>query len=119
MRNANNQVQLIGRVGNEIELKETASGKKFINLSIATNEYYKDAKGEKVQNTTWHKVTAWNKPAELMYNLLNKGNEVLVQGKLSNRNYEDNEGNKQYITEILVDNFLKMEKKDKLVDLPF
>lgn len=118
MKNLNNQVQLIGRIGNDLELKETKNGKKFLNLSVATNEYYKNEKGERQQETTWHKVTAWNKPAELMHNLLEKGTEIMVQGKLSNRSYEDKNGDKQYITEVVVNNFLKLDKQTKQ-DLPF
>ena len=118
MKNLNNHVQLIGRVGTDLELKETKGGKKFLNISVATNEYYKNKKGERTQETTWHKIVAWNKPAELMYNFLTKGNEVLLNGKLSNRTYEDKNGIKQYITEIVVSTFLKLEKKEK-VNLPF
>lgn len=118
MKNLSNQVQLIGRVGNDIELKETKTGKKFINISIATNEFYKNKAGERVQDTTWHKVIAWNKSAELMFDLLEKGNEIMLQGKLSNRTYDDKDGNKQYITEVVADSFLKLEKKEK-ADLPF
>ena len=118
MKNLNNQVQLIGRVGNDIELKETKTSKKFINISIATNEYYKNKAGERVQDTTWHKVIAWNKSAELMFDLLEKGNEIMLQGKLSNRTYDDKDGNKQYITEVVAESFLKLGKREK-ADLPF
>lgn len=118
MKNLNNQVQLIGRIGNALEIKETKTGKKFLNLSIATNEFYKTQDGERKQDTTWHKVIAWNKPAELMYNLLAKGNEIMIQGKLSSRSYDDKKGEKQYITEVVVGNFLKLDKNTKS-DLPF
>lgn len=118
MKNLNNQVQLIGRIGNDLELKETKSGNKLLNLSVATNEYYKNETGERQQDTTWHKVIAWNKSAELMHSLLSKGTEIMIQGKLSNRSYENKEGEKQYITEVIVNNFLKLDKQVKQ-DLPF
>ena len=113
-----NQVQLIGRIGNTLELKETKKGLKFLTLSIATNEFYRNANGDKVKETTWHKIIAWSKSAELMHNLLEKGNEIMVKGKLSNRSYDDKNGDKKFITEIVVNSFLKLEKKEK-ADLPF
>ncbi len=114
----NNQVQLIGRVGQDLELKETKNGKKFLNFSLATNEFYKNAKGERVKETTWHKIVAWNKPAELLTELVEKGNQILVKGKLINKKYEDKKGVMHYITEISIGSFVKLDKKEK-ADLPF
>ncbi len=97
-----NSVQLIGHVGNDPEIKTLESGKKLVNLSIATNETYFNDKGEKITDTQWHRVTAWGKTAEIIEKYVTKGKEIGVVGRLSYRNYEDKNGNKQYATEITV-----------------
>ena len=97
-----NQVQLIGHLGADPEIKEFDGGKKMLSASIATNEYYQSAKGEKKTETQWHRVIAWDKTAEIMQKLLKKGSEVVLQGKLVNRSYEDKSGLKKFITEIQV-----------------
>lgn len=95
-----NRVQLIGHVGQEPEIKNLESGK-LANLSIATNENYTNAKGEKVEQTEWHRITAWGKTAEIIEKYVSKGKEIAVEGKLSYRNYDDKDGNKRYVTEII------------------
>jgi len=106
-----NKVQLIGNVGNTVEVKNTESGKKLARFSIATNESYRNAKGEKVTETTWHNVVAWGKVAEIAEKFLQKGTEVAVEGKLTNRTYNDKEGNKKYIYEVQVNELLLMGSK--------
>ena len=106
-----NKVQLIGNVGNTVEIKNTESGKKLARFSIATNESYRNAKGEKVTETTWHNVVAWGKVAEIAEKFLQKGTEVAVEGKLTNRSYNDKEGNKKYIYEVQVNELLLMGSK--------
>lgn len=101
-----NKVQLIGNLGNAPEVKTTESGKKLARFSVATNESYRNAKGEKVTETTWHNLVAWGKVAEIAEKYLNKGKEVAVEGKLINRNYTDKDGNKKYITEVEVNEIL-------------
>ncbi len=110
MKNVRNQVQLIGRLGQDVETITFDSGNRKASFSIATNEFYKDANGERQERTEWHNVIAWGKTAELIDQLLEKGNEVLIQGKLSNRNYEDKNGVKRYVTEIICDQFFKITK---------
>ena len=95
-----NRVQLIGHVGQEPEIKNLESGK-LANLSIATNENYTNAKGEKVEQTEWHRITAWGKTAEIIEKYVSKGKEIAIEGKLSYRNYDDKDGNKRYVTEII------------------
>ena len=85
---------------------------------MATNETYKNQKGEKVEETQWHNIVAWGKTAELMEQLLAKGKEVMVEGKLTSRSYEDKEGNKRYITEVVAQEFLLLGAK-QAADLPF
>lgn len=101
-----NKVQLIGHLGMNPEVKSLGDGKKLAKVSIATNETYKNAKGEKVSETQWHNLIAWGKTAGVMEKYLTKGSEVAVEGKLINRNYTDKEGVKRYITEIQVSDLL-------------
>jgi single-strand DNA-binding protein len=112
MNSIKNRVQLIGHLGNDPEVKELEGGKKLAKLSIATNETYKNGKGEKVENTHWHNLVAWGKTAELAEKYLKKGSEITIDGKLQSRKWEDKEGNNRYITEVVVNEFLMMDKKN-------
>ncbi len=105
-----NKVQLIGNLGNAPEVRNTESGKKLVRFSVATNEQYKNAKGERVTETQWHNLIAWGKVADIVEKYLTKGTEVAIEGKLINRNYMDKEGNKKYITEIQVTELLMLGK---------
>ncbi|MFD2826019.1 single-stranded DNA-binding protein [Leeuwenhoekiella polynyae] len=100
MSTIRNQVQLIGNVGQEPTLTTLESGKKVARFSLATNEFYKNSKGEKVQDTQWHTVVAWGKTAELIENYAPKGKELTLTGKLKSRSYEDKDGFKRYVTEV-------------------
>lgn len=105
-----NKVQLIGHVGQEPEIKNLEGGKKLANISIATNEvYYKD-NGDKVEKTEWHRVTAWGKTAEIIEKYVAKGKEIAIDGKLTTRSYDDKDGNKRYITEIVANEVLLLGK---------
>lgn len=95
-----NRVQLIGHVGQEPEIKNLENSK-LANLSIATNENYTNTKGEKVAQTEWHRITAWGKTAEIIEKYVSKGKEIAIEGKLSHRSYEDKDGIKRYVTEII------------------
>ena len=106
-----NKVQLIGNLGNDPEIITLDSGKKLAKFSIATNENYKNAEGEKVTDTQWHNVIVWNKTAEIVEKYLSKGSEVAVEGKLTSRSYEDKEGIKKYITEVVVNELLMLGGK--------
>jgi single-strand DNA-binding protein len=105
-----NKVQLIGNLGNAPEVRNTESGKKLVRFSVATNEQYKNAKGERVTETQWHNIIAWGKVADIAEKFLVKGTEVAIEGKLVNRNYMDKEGNKKYVTEIQVNELLMLGK---------
>jgi len=111
MRNMKNKVQLIGHLGVNPEVKELNGGKKLARISLATNEVYKNSVGEKIKETQWHNVIAWNKNAEIVEKYLKKGSEVAVEGKLLNRVYNDKEGNKKYITEVVVNELLILDSK--------
>lgn len=112
MNNLRNQVQLIGHVGADLEMKTFDTGMILAKAPIATNEYYRNNKGEKVQETQWHKVVAWGKTAEFMNAQLKKGDEVALMGKLVHRKYQDKEGQTQYITEVVVNEFMKLNAKE-------
>lgn len=106
-----NKVQLIGNLGNAPEIKTLESGKKMARFSVATNEIYRNAKGEKITETQWHNLIAWGKVAEIVEKLLSKGKEVAIEGKLINRSYNNKEGNKKCITEIQVNELLLLGAK--------
>lgn len=100
-----NRVQLIGHVGQEPEIKNLENGK-LANFSIATNENNTNAKGEKVAQTEWHRITAWGKTAEIIEKYVSKGKEIAIEGKLSHRSYDDKDGIKRYVTEIVATEIL-------------
>lgn len=106
-----NRVQLIGNLGMDVNLIEISKGQKLANCSLATTASYQDKKGKWQDKTTWHKITAFGPLAERMANALSKGALVGVEGKLSNRSYENNNGDTVYTTEIIVSNFYSMSKK--------
>ena len=111
MNTLRNRVQLIGNLGTAPEVKTLAGGKKVAKLVIATNETYKNQKGEKVTETTWHNLTAWGANAEIAEKFLQKGSEIAIDGKLRNNNYTDKDGVKRYVTDIEVNEFIMLEKK--------
>ncbi len=96
-----NKVQLIGHLGADPELRSLDNGNQLARFSLATNEAYKNQKGEKEEKTQWHSVVAWGKLAGIADQLLSKGTEVVVDGRLTHRNYEDKEGIKRYSTDIV------------------
>ena len=106
MNTLRNKVQLIGHLGNKPELITLDSGKKLAKFSLATNESFKNAQGEKITNTEWHNLVAWNKTAEIAEQYLEKGREIAIEGKLTSRSYDDKDGNKRYITEVVVSELL-------------
>ena len=111
MNELKNKVQLIGNLGNAPEIKNTESGKKLAKFSIATNETYYNAKGEKVVETQWHNLIAWGKVADVVEKYLSKGTEVAIEGKLMNNNFTDKDGNKKYYTEVQVHELLLLGGK--------
>ncbi len=106
-----NKVLLIGNLGNAPEVKQTETGKKLVKFSVATNETYRNANGDKVKETQWHNLIVWGKLADIAEKYLNKGSEVAIEGKLINRNYTDKEGNKKYVTEVQVNELLMLGGK--------
>lgn len=113
MNTLRNKVSLIGRLGAKPELVKFDSGKSLARFSLATNENYKSKTGEWVENTQWHNITVWGKTAEVVSNLLDKGTEVLIEGKLIHKSYESKNGEKRYGTEIEMNDFLLLTPKTK------
>jgi single-strand DNA-binding protein len=110
MNSLRNKVQLIGNLGNDPEIINLESGKTLAKFSIATNESYKNAEGEKVTDTQWHNVVAWGKTAEIVEKYITKGKEIAVEGKLTTRAWDDKEGNKRFTTEIVCNEILMLGK---------
>ncbi len=108
MKNLRNRVTLIGHLGANPEIKKTESGKKIAKLTLATNESYKTSDGKKVEDTQWHTLVAWEGLADVAEKYLKKGKEIAVEGKISYRSYEDNNGQKKYFTEIVVHDMLML-----------
>ena len=105
-----NSVQLIGHVGQDPEVKSLEGGKKLANISIATNEVYYKENGDKVEKTEWHRVTAWGKTAEIIEKYVTKGKEIAIEGKLTHRSYDDKDGVKRFITEVVANEVLLLGK---------
>jgi len=110
MNTLRNKVQLIGNLGNDPEIINLESGKTLAKFAIATNESYKNAQGEKVTDTQWHNIVAWGKTAQIVEKYVGKGKEVAIEGKLTTRSWEDKDGMKRYITEIVCSELLMLGK---------
>ncbi len=111
MNSLKNRVQLIGNLGKDPEVKSFDNGKKVARFTMATSESYKKESGEKVTETQWHNIVAWNGTAGIVEKYLKKGNEVAIEGKLTSRSWEDKEGNKHYITEVVANEVLLLNKE--------
>ncbi len=125
-----NKVILAGRLGADPEVRTANSGTMVAKLRMATNGRQKNADGSWETSTEWHNVVAFGKTAELMDKYAPKGKEIVVEGRLQTRNYEDRDGNKRYATEVIADNIelvgARVEKTNNEthsnnggVDLPF
>jgi single-strand DNA-binding protein len=110
MNTLRNKVQLIGNLGNDPEIINLESGKTLAKFAIATNESYTNTKGEKITDTQWHNVVAWGKTAQIIEKYVTKGKEVAIEGKLTSRSYDDKDGAKRYITEVVCSELLMLGK---------
>jgi single-strand DNA-binding protein len=106
MNSLKNRVTLIGNLGQDPEIKTTETGKKVTHFTLATKDGYKNADGQKVSETTWHNIVAWNGLADIAGRYLKKGREVAVEGRIVYRNYEDKKGATKYITEIVLNDLI-------------
>src|SRR4051812_34347838 len=96
-----NKVLLIGRLGNNPEIRYTNTGTAVANFNLATSESWNDKQGQKQERTEWHRVVVWGKLAELCEKYLAKGRQCFVEGRLQTRSWDDKDGNKRYTTEIV------------------
>lgn len=110
MNTLRNKVQLIGNLGNDPEIINLESGKTLAKFAIATNESYKNTQGERVTQTNWHNIVAWGKTAEIVEKFVAKGKEVAIEGKLTTRSWEDKDGIKRYVTEVVCNELLMLGK---------
>jgi single-strand DNA-binding protein len=112
MSTLRNSVRLVGNLGMDPEVKSFDNNRKLAKLSLATHESYKNDKGEKITDTQWHSLVVWGTQAKFAEDYLKKGDEVAVEGKLSSRSYVDKDGNKRFVTEVVVNEFLKLGTKN-------
>jgi single-strand DNA-binding protein len=106
MNSLKNRVTLIGNLGQDPETKTTETGKKVTHFTLATKDGYKNAEGQKVSETTWHNIVAWNGLADIAGKFLKKGKEVAVEGRIVYRSYEDKKGVTKNITEIVLNDLI-------------
>jgi len=108
-----NKVMLIGNLGKDPELRYTANGVAVASFSIATSESWKDQDGNMQERTEWHNIIAWRKLGEICAEWLKKGKKVFIEGKIQNRNYDDKNGVKRYITEIVAESLIMLDGAPK------
>ena len=108
-----NSVRLIGHLGDTPKIHIFESGRKVANFSLATNESYVDAAGNRKSETTWHKLVAYGQTAGVAEKYLQKGSEVPIEGKITNRSYEDKNGDSHYVTEIVVNSLMMLDNKNR------
>ena len=108
MNSLRNSVRLVGNLGMDPEIKSFDNNRKLARLTMATSDSYKNDKGEKVTETTWHNLAIWGPQAKFAEDYLKKGDEVAIEGKLTSRNYTDKDGNKRYFSEVVVNDFIKL-----------
>lgn len=113
MRSLKNNVQLIGNMGADPEFSKTKTDTKMVSFSLATNHNYKDSQGNKVEETQWHSIVAFNKTAELIHTFGNKGRQIAVSGPLKYREYKDKDGIDHRVAEIIADSVLFMNDGKK------
>jgi single-strand DNA-binding protein len=111
-----NKVILIGHVGRPPEIRYTQGGAPVANFSLATNESWTSASGERQERTDWHRIVAWRKLAEFCQEYVQKGSLIYIEGKLQTRNYEDRDGVKRYITEIQAGNIALLDRRGPAVE---
>jgi len=111
MNTLRNKVQLIGNLGQTPEIISFENGNKLAKLSLATNEAYKNASGEKIEAVQWHNAIAWGKQAEIIEKYVRKGQEVAIEGKLVSRTYQTKEGEKRTSVEVQISELLLLGNK--------
>jgi single-strand DNA-binding protein len=111
-----NKVILIGNAGKDPEYKTLQDGTPVAKLAIATTETYRLKNGETQSRTDWHTIIAWRGLATLTNQYIHKGSLLYIEGKLRNRQYEDKDGQKKYVTEVVADQVVLLDKKTKSLE---
>ena len=106
-----NKAILIGNLGKDPEMRYTPSGQAVTKFSMATTERFKDRNGEQQERTTWHNIVVWGRQAEIAKEYLAKGRSVYIEGRIENRSYDDKDGNKRYISEVVVQRMQFLSRK--------
>ncbi len=104
-----NKVMLIGNLGRDPELRSTPSGTHVTTFTMATNRRYKGKDGEFQDETQWHNIVVWGNQAEFIANYLKKGSRIFIEGRLTHRSWEDQNGQKRYMTEVVTENFVPLD----------
>jgi single-strand DNA-binding protein len=107
-----NKAILVGNVGKDPEVRHLEGGTSVARFTLATSDSYKNKAGELVKNTEWHNIVAWRQLADLAEKFIRKGSQIYLEGKITNRQYDDKDGNKRYISEIVVDTIQLLGKKE-------
>jgi single-strand DNA-binding protein len=118
-----NKAILVGNLGSDPEMRYTPSGQGVCEFRVATNESWNDKNGQRQERTEWHRIVVWGKRAEVCSKYLAKGRSVYVEGRIQTRTYDDKEGNKRYITEIVAQDVQFLggggrDGRDKTSDAP-
>lgn len=119
MNSLRNRVNLIGNLGQDPDTKSLDGGKKVTHFTLATNDDYKNGEGQKVKETTWHNIVAWNGLADTSSRFLKKGSQVAVEGRIVYKSYNDKNGVTKYVTEIIANEILfltSVKEKEKEKD---
>lgn len=111
-----NRAQIIGRVTQDPELRQTPNGQSVVSFSVATNRSWKDSGGNQKDQAEFHNIVAWGKLAEIIGNYAKKGKRIYLEGRLQTRSWEDNDGGKHKKTEIVADNIILLDAKQKTSD---
>ena len=106
-----NKVMLIGNVGKDPDVNFTPTGVKVAQFRMATSESWKDKDGAVQEHTDWHTIIAWRGLADIVERLIHRGSRIYVEGKIQTRTYDDREGQKRYVTEVVADNILLLDAK--------
>ena len=106
-----NKVILIGNLGSDPEVRYTPNGAPVANFSLATNESWNDKDGQRQERTEWHRLVLWSKLAEIAGQYLKKGNKIYVEGRLQTRSWDDQSGQKRYMTEIVVNDMQMLDSR--------
>ena len=108
-----NKCLIIGNLGRDPEMRYTPSGQAVTQFTVACNRYYKDAQGERVEETEWFRVVAWGQQAEFAAEYLRKGNKVFVEGRIQTRQWEGQDGQKRYTTELVANTIQNLERRPR------